>query len=164
MLNAGRFGPIERAGVVGTVFAFAASQIAHRLGACFVVLDASTGRVSVAGAADTALFGWWEAPGFSPGAPGVSGDKYTTSSTAGTRYPGVLVGNPLMTFKVPTDQALTAALFGDARDLVVTSDKQMVNLAAGTTDVVRVVGDLKFVDEGLSEAIVQINPAKLQAN
>lgn len=163
MLNAGRFGPINRTGAIGARMPFAASQVFHRLGAAFVVLGASDGRVAAAAAADTYLFGWWEVPGFSPGAPEVVGDKFTSSATAGTKYDNVLAGNPLMTYKVPTDATLTAAMFGDACDLVVTSDKQMADVGTSVTDVLRIVGELKYVEEGLSEALVQINPAKLQA-
>lgn len=163
MSAATRFGPIDRAGAVGVRMPFAASQPFHRLGAAFVTLATATGRVTAGVAADTYLFGWWEVPGFSPSAPEVSSNVFTTSSTAGTKYDNVIAGNPGMTFHVPTDEALTAAMIGDGCDIVVTSSKQMADVGTGTNDILRIVGSQRIVDEGLSEALVQINPGKLQA-
>jgi hypothetical protein len=163
-MGATRFGPIDRKGLVGTKMPFQASQPFHRLGGAFVVLDATTGHVAAAVAASTFLFGWWEVPGFSPAAPEVSSNVFTTSSTAGTPYNNVLVGNPLATYHMPSDEALTAAMFGDACDIVVTSSKQMADVTTGTTDILRIVGSQRLVDQALSEVLVQINPAKLQAN
>jgi len=162
-MGASRFGPIDRKGAIGVRMPFAASQPFHRLGAAFVTLASATGRVTAGVAADTYLFGWWEVPGFSPAAPEVASDVFTTSSTAGTKYDNVIAGNPLMTFHVPTDEALAAANMGDACDLVVTSSKQMADIGTSTTDLLRIVGSQRLVDAALSEALVQINPAKLQA-
>lgn len=141
---------------------FAASQIFHRRGAAFVTVDAS-GYVTAGAAADTALFGWWEVPGFSPGASEVSGSIFTTSSTAGTDYQGVVPAVPGEQYRVPTDAALTETMFGQACDIVVSSNQMLADVGTSTTDVLLILGKGEFIDAGLSEAIVTINPAKVQA-
>jgi len=115
-------------------------------------------------AADTVIFGWWNVPGFSPGATEVTGDLFVTSGTAGTRYPGVIPGDPGLVFRMPTDEALTATHVGQNADIVVTTNQQFADLGTTTTDVLRVVGSQRLIDEGLSEALVQIDAAALQSD
>ncbi len=146
---------------------FAASQPFHARGAAFVTVD-SSGYVTAGVAADTALFGWWECPGWSPGATEVSsttgGYVFTTSSVAGTDYAGVVPAVPGEQYRCPTDAALAETYFGAAADIVVqTGNIMQVDVGTTTTDILLVLGKGEFIDAGLSEAIVTINPAKIQA-
>ena len=146
---------------------FAASQPFHNRGAAFVLVD-SSGYVTAGIAASTALFGWFECPGWSPGSVLVTsttgGYVWTSSSVAGTDYSGVVPAVVGEQFRCPTDAALEETHFGAAADIVVqTGNIQQVDLGTTSTDLLLVLGKGELIDAGLSEAIVGINPAKIQA-
>lgn len=144
----------------------AASQKFNRTGGAFVYLDGS-GHVTLALSATATLFGYAVVPQGIGSGLGTDSAVWQSSATAGAdRIPVITDLNA--EFLVPTAGAVTAAMAGNAVDIVGVNDgtQQTCNEAAGSTDVLIIQGrgmDLAGATT-TSFAVVKRNPAKNQAD
>ena len=134
-----------------------ADQYFHRQGGHFVVASPATGYVTVATAANTALFGYAEVPKDADGK-----NAWKSSSTNGSDKVFVIT-DPTAVYAIPcqTAASITQALVGDKREIITAgatySLKQYISAVATTTDVLIV----EKVDTDNDIVYVRINPAKL---
>jgi len=141
----------------------AASQYFRHAGINFVYLD-SSGNVTLALTATATLLGMAIVPK-GKGA-GASADYWLSSATAGADKIQVIEANPETKFLVPADDTVTAAMKGNACDIIAVNDGTATYADVGTssTDV------LVIVDQGINyggaatDVVVKINPLKVQAD
>ena len=140
----------------------AASQYFRHAGINFVYLDGS-GNVTLALTATATLLGMAIVPK-GKGA-GADANYWLSSATAGADKLAVVV-DPNAKYLVPADDTVTAAMKGNACDIVAVNDgaATTVDVGTSTTDV------LIIVDQGINyggaatDVVVKINPAKVQAD
>ncbi len=147
----------------GRMYPVAASQYFYHEGGAFVYLD-SSGHVTLALTATATLFGYAIAPaGVGAGAAGSA--YWLSSATAGADEIFVITDKDAEFF-VPADDTATAAMAGNACDIVGVNDgsAQTVDVGTSSTDVL--IFQKRGLDYGgvAASAIVKINPAKTQAD
>ena len=144
----------------------AASQYFYHNGINLVYLDGS-GNVTLALTATATLYGYAIVPA---GRGAGSSDNYwLSSSTAGKDKIQVVVAqsNPDAKFILPADDTVTAAMSGNACDIIAVNDgtATQVDVGTGSTDVLIIKGIGTEVDGGsATDVIVSFNPAKIQAD
>lgn len=145
----------------------AASQYFYHNGETTVYLDGS-GHVTKALTATATLYGVAIVP-VGMGA-GTSANYWLSSATAGKDKIAVIPAglNPNAKFLFPNDTTSTAAMRGNAVDLVAVNDgtSTYVNSSAGSTDVfiVEDYGTNPSINAAATDIVVRINPAKVQAD
>lgn len=145
----------------------AASQYFYHNGVNAVYLDRS-GHVTLGLTATATLYGFAVVPK-GMGA-GTSANYWLSSATAGKDKIGVITvaDNPSAKFLLPNDTTATAAMLGNACDLVAVNDgtATYVNSSASSTDVFLVedYGSNPTINAAATDIVVRINPAKVQAN
>ena len=159
-----KYGPLET-GYKTIELPVAASQYFYHNGVNAVYLD-SNGRVTLALTATATLFGV-ALPPAGRGA-GASDDYWLSSSTAGKDKIAVIPVSENAQFLMPADATVTAAMRGNACDLIAVNDGTATTVDVGTssTDVFLIEGlgtDYK-ADAAATDVVVRINPAKVQAD
>ena len=148
----------------GRTYPVAASQYFPHASGGFVYLDGS-GHATMALTATATLFGYAEAPA-GRGA-GSSDSWWLSSATAGADKVHVITDLSAM-FCVPATTTVTAAMAGNAADIIGVNDGtvQQADTDTSTTDVLLVQGVATDFISGAAatDAIVKINPAKIQAD
>lgn len=143
----------------------AASQFFNHNGVNAVYLDGS-GHVTLALTATATLFGIAVVPtGMGAGS---SNDYWKSSSTAGKDKIPVIPISGQYEFIFPADDTVTAAMAGNACDLIAVNDGTATTVDVGTsaTDVFLIQG--RGIDRvsyaAATDVIVKLNPAKVQAD
>ena len=145
----------------------AASQYFYHGGINLVYLD-SSGHVTLALTATATLYGFANVPAGS--GAGTSTAYWLSSATAGADkisvYPFAL--NPNLLLLLPADATVTAAMRGNACDIIAVNDGTATTIDVGTstTDVMLIHGlgtDYK-ANAVATDVVVSVNPAKLQAD
>lgn len=142
----------------------AASQYFRHEGGSFVHLD-SSGHVTLSLTATATLFGF-AIPPTGRGA-GASDAYWLSSATAGTDKIPVVMALEGENFLVPADDTATAAMAGNACDLIGVNDgtAQTADVGTSTTDVLLIQKAGTYHASGsTTDVIVKINPAKVQAD
>lgn len=144
----------------------AASQQFNLSGGAFVVLDAN-GNIRLALTADATIFGYAVVPTRSA-TGSVTGSVWTSSATAGQSRIPVIRITADQEFLVPANATVTAAMRGNACDLIGANDgtAQQANVGISVTDVLLIqeVGNDKTLGELVTDVLVRVNPAKIQAD
>jgi hypothetical protein len=131
-----------------------ASEVFSRVGGAFVQMEAATGTVDVAAAADTVIFGWAEV-GFG-NENSVSGNDYTVAS-GDTAY--VITAKDAV-FRIPADATPAKTDIGKACDIVLSGNIQQADIGTSSTDVL-VIADVDEYD--IANNTVQVRINKFQA-
>ena len=145
------------------MYPVAASQYFARSGGAFVYLDAN-GRVTLALTATATIFGYAVA-GAGAGA-GTDANVWLSSATAGAdKVPVIRITNELE-FLVPSDGTPTIAMAGNACDLIAVNDGtiQTADIGTSTTDVLLIQDIGTKAGGSVTDVIVKVNPAKIQAD
>jgi len=141
----------------------AASQYFYHEGTNFVYLDGS-GNATLALNATTTLIGYALVPA-GRGA-GTSDTYWKSSATAGADKIAVVI-DPKAEYVLPATGTPTAAMRGNACDIIAVNDGNAttVDVATSSTDVLIIVdlGD-KAPNGSATDVIVRINPTKFQAD
>ena len=143
----------------------AASQYFYHNGVNAVYLDGS-GHVTLALTATATLFGVAIVP--KGRGAGTSDNYWLSSSTAGKDKIPVIPVSENAQFLMPADDTVTAAMRGNACDLIAVNNGTATTVDVGTssTDVFLIEGlgtDYK-ADAAATDVVVRINPAKVQAD
>ena len=143
----------------------AASQYFYHNGVNAVYLDGS-GHVTLALTATATLIGVAVVP---TGRGAGSSDNYWLSSaTAGKDKIAVIPIGEGYDFLFPADDTVTAAMRGNACDLIAVNDGTATQVDVGTssTDVfiIQDLGTNKSVKAAATDVVVKLNPAKVQAD
>lgn len=142
----------------------AASQYFRHDGVNAVYLDAS-GNVTLALTATATLLGIAIVP--KGRGAGSDDDYWLSSSSAGVdKIPVILASNSNARYLLPADATVTAAMRGNACDLIAVNDGTATYVDVGTsvTDVF-IIQDLGSKYGGdATDVVVKINPAKIQAD
>ena len=159
-----KYGPLET-GYKTIELPVAASQYFYHNGVNAVYLDGS-GHVTLALTATATLFGI-ALPPAGRGA-GTSDNYWLSSSTAGKDKIAVIPVSENAQFLCPADDTVTAAMRGNACDLIAVNNGTATTVDVGTssTDVFLIEGlgtDYK-ADAAATDVVVRINPAKVQAD
>ena len=150
----------------GREYPVAASQFFPHEGGAFVYLDGS-GHILFGLTATATLFGYAIVPaGVGVGAAGST--YWKSSATAGADKMFVITDIDAE-FVVPGNATVTAAMAGNAADLVGVNDgaaAQKVATATSTYDVLLIQGRAMDIGAGYAttDALVKRNPAKVQAD
>lgn len=147
----------------GRTYPVAASQYFRHNGGGFVYLDGS-GHVTLALTATATLLGYVEAPaGVGAGAAGSA--YWKSSATAGADKVFVIT-DPNAEFMVPADDTVTAAMAGNACDLIGVNDgtAQTADVGTSSTDVLIIIKRGLDLGGSSTDAVVRINIAKQQAD
>lgn len=145
----------------------AASQYFYHNGVNAVYLDGS-GHVTLGLTATATLYGFAVVPK-GMGA-GTSANYWLSSSTAAKDKIGVITvaDNPSAKFLCPADDTATAAMLGNACDLIAVNDGTATTVDVGTssTDVFLIedYGSNPIINASATDVVVRINPAKVQAD
>jgi hypothetical protein len=149
----------------GREYPVAASQYFPHASGAFVYLDGS-GHVTMAITATATLFGYAITPA-GRGA-GASDSYWLSSATAGADKLFVITDLANALFAVPATTTVTAAMAGNAGDIVGVNDGtvQQADTDTSTTDVLLVQGVATDFGAGYAatDAVVKINPLKVQAD
>ena len=159
-----KYGPLK-AGVKTVELPVAASQYFRHEGVNAVYLD-SNGRVTLALTATATIYGWAIVP---KGRGAGSDDNYWLSSaTAGKDKIPVLPAEELVEVLAPSDDTVTAAMRGNACDLIAVNDgtATTVNVGTSSTDVfiIKDLGTNRRPNAAATDVVVIINPGKIQAD
>lgn len=143
----------------------AASQYFYHNGVNAVYLD-SNGLVTLALTATSTIYGIAVVP---KGRGAGSSDNYWLSSaTAGKDKIPVIPATAGLSFLLPADDTVTAAMRGNACDLIAVNDGTATTVDVGTssTDVfiIQDLGTNVKADASATDVVVKINPAKVQAD
>lgn len=141
----------------------AASQYFYHEGINLVYLDGS-GNVTLALTATATLLGYAIVPK-GRGSQSTSDAYWLSSSIAGADRILVVV-DPNARFLLPADDTVTAAMIGNACDIIAVNDGTATQVDVGTssTDVL-VITDLGTKYNGsTTDVVVKINPLKYQAD
>ena len=156
---------VLNAGHKSQMLPVAASQFFYHNGVNAVYLDGS-GHVTLAVTATATLYGIAVVPG-GMGA-GTSNDYWKSSATAGKDKIPVIPVSENAVFLLPSDDTVTQAMAGNACDLIAVNDGTATTVDVGTssTDVFLIKGrGVDYVsDAAATDVVVQINPAKQQAD
>lgn len=148
----------------GRTYPVAASQFFPHASGGFVYLD-SSGHITMALTATTTLFGYCEAPA---GRGAGTSDSHWKSSATAAADKLFVITDESAEFVVPADDTVTAAMAGNACDLLGVNDGtvQQADVGTSTTDVLRVQGVATDFGSGFAatDAVVKINPAKRQSD
>lgn len=141
----------------------AASQYFYHNGVNLVHLDGS-GHVTLSLTATTTVYGIAVVPG-GRGA-GASDNYWLSSSTAGKDKIPVIPVQENALFLLPADDTVTAAMAGNACDLIAVNDGTATTVDVGTssTDIFLIKGRGLDYGGSATDVVVQINPAKVQAD
>lgn len=142
----------------------AASQYFRHDGVNAVYLDGS-GNVTLALTATATLLGI-ALPPKGRGA-GTDDSYWLSSATAGAdKIPVVLASDTNAKFLVPADDTVTAAMRGNACDLIAVNDGTATTADVGTSSTdVFIIQDLGSKYGGdATDVVIKINPAKIQAD
>ena len=142
----------------------AASQKFYRKGGHFVYLDAS-GHITLALTATATLFGYVPNVPAGQGAEAAGSAYWQSSATAGADK--LLVIRDLTAeYFVPASTTATAAMCGDACDIIGVNDGtvQTADVDTSTTDVLLIRRTGTSVGGAATDVVVSINPAKVQAD
>lgn len=160
-----KYGCIDSGGVETVMLPVAASQFFYHNGVNAVYLDAS-GHVTLALTATATLYGI-AIPPTGRGA-GTSDDYWKSSATAGADKIAVIPVRANARFCFPADDTVTAAMRGNACDLISVNDGTATTVDVGTssTDVFLIEDQATNLVAGsaATDVIVRINPAKVQAD
>ena len=156
---------VLNAGHKSQMLPVAASQFFYHNGVNAVYLDAS-GHVTLALTATATIYGIAVVPG-GMGA-GASNNYWKSSATAGKDKIPVIPVSENASFLLPSDDTVTVAMVGNACDLISVNDGTATTVDVGTsaTDVFLIKGrGVDYVsDAAATDVVVQINPAKQQAD
>lgn len=162
-----KYGALFEKNLTSLELPVAASQFFYHAGINLVYLD-SNGRVTLALTATATLYGLAIPP--AGRGTGASDLYWKSSATAGadkiTVYPFAL--NLGMVMLLPADDTVTAAMKGNACDIIAVNDGTATTVDVGTssTDVLLIHGlatDYN-VNAAITDVLVSVNPAKLQAD
>jgi hypothetical protein len=159
-----KYGPLHT-GYKTIELPVADSQHFYHNGVNAVFLDAN-GHVELAVTATGTLFGIALPPAGRGESP--SDDYWESSATAGVDKIAVIPVSENARFLLPADATVTAAMRGNACDLIAVNDGTATTVDVGTssTDVFLIEGlgtDYK-ADAAATDVVVRINPAKVQAD
>lgn len=132
-------------------YGISASQAFSRIGGGFVKLDTSTGYVTVIGAADPEIFGW-AVPAFGNN-DRISGNIFTSSSTAGNDKAQVYIAHSNAIFRIPADATPVITDQGKACDIVVASNVQQADIGTSATDVLSII---KVSQDDIDDTAVRV--------
>jgi len=137
---------------------FKVGQVFQENGAHFVTMD-NADLILAADASSAGLFGY-ALLGFSPGAPrvaesGTYGQRLLTT-VAGDKFQVYLDGTGDTTYRVPADDDYAAGMAGLDCDLVLSTNRQLVDVGTSSTNVLRIVGGV------VDSAIVDVKVYKSQ--
>jgi len=143
----------------------AASQFFYHNGVNAVYLD-SSGHLLLALTATATILGIAIVP--KGRGAGISDLYWKSSATAGKdKIPVIAVGEGY-TFLFPAETTITAAMKGNACNLIAVNDgtATTINTALSTTDIfiIQDLGTNVKADAVATDAVVKINPAKVQAD
>jgi hypothetical protein len=146
-----------------TEYPVAASQKFLRSGGAFVYLN-SSGHVTLALTATATLFGYAVVPlGYV--SAGTDTNVWESSATAGADKIPVItgLGNE---FLIGADDTVTVAMAGNACDLVGVNDgtAQVADVGTSSTDVLIITRRGLDVGGTATQAVVKLNPAKVQSD
>lgn len=148
-----------------TIYPVAASQYFYHNGVNAVYLD-SSGNVTLALTATATLLGIAIVP--KGRGAGASDDYWLSSATAGADKIPVIAAGDGYKFICPADDTVTAAMRGNACDLIAVNDGTATTVDVGTSSTdVFIIQDLATnVKNGAAatDVVVKINPAKVQAD
>lgn len=136
-----------------------ASQAFSRIGGGFVKLDNATGFVTACVAADTEIYGW-AVPAFGNN-DRVSGNVFTSSSTAGLDRAVVHLAHDSAVFRIPADATPAATDIGKASDIVVATNVQQADIGTQVTSVLRIV---EVTQQDIDDTAVQVSVNIRQAS
>lgn len=149
----------------GRTYPVAASQYFHHNGGGFVHLDGS-GHVTLSLTATGTIFGWADAP-VGVGA-GAAGSAYWLSSATAGADKLFVVTDKNAEFIVPADATVTAAMAGNACDLLGVNDgtAQQADVGTSTTDILIIQGRAMDYASGMAttDALVKVNELKRQTD
>jgi len=158
-----KYGLLKPLGTPTVEVGVAASQFFYHNGVNLVYLDGS-GHATLALTATATVYGVAIVPN-GMGA-GTSFDYWKSSATAGADKIHVIPVSAGATFVFPADTTVTEAMKGNACDLVAVNDGSAtyVNTSASSTDIFLIEGIGTEVGLAVTDVIVKINPAKVQAD
>ena len=146
----------------GRTYPVAASQYFPHASGGFVYLDGS-GHVTMALTATTTLFGYVEGPA---GRGAGSSDSYWLSSATAGADKVFVITDANAEYLVPATTTVTAAMAGNAGDLIGVNDGtvQQADVDTADTNVIIIQKQATEVVAGCAatDVIVKINPAKVQ--
>jgi hypothetical protein len=158
MSNILKFGPYRNVHSDIQERTFKNAQVFQENGAHFVTMD-NADLILAADASSAGLFGY-ALLGFSPGAPrvaasGTYGSRLLTTVT-GDKFSVYLDGTGDTTYRVPSDANYAAGMAGLDCDLVLSTNRQLVDVGTSSTNVLRIVGGI------VGEAVVDVKVYKNQ--
>lgn len=141
----------------------AASQYFYHNGVNLVYLDGS-GHATLALTATATVYGVAIVP--SGMGAGTSANYWKSSATAGADKLHVIPVSAGAKFVFPADDTVTEAMKGNACDLISVNDGTATQVDVGTssTDIFLIEGVGTEIGLAATDAIVKINPAKVQAD
>lgn len=147
---------------IGQEYPVAASQYFRHDGVNAVYLD-SSGHVTLALTATATLKGIVVAP---KGRGAGASDSYWLSSATAGKDKLFVITDPTAKFLAPADDTVTAAMAGNACDLIAVNDGTATQVDVGTssTDVFIIDGVGTLAGGAATDVLFHINPAKLQAD
>jgi len=147
------------------MYPVAASQYFRHDGVNVVYLDAN-GRVALALTTTATLLGFAVVP--KGRGAGTNDNYWLSSATAGEDEIPVIKADEGYDFLCPADATVTAAMRGDACDLIAVNDgtATQVNVGTSVKDVfiIQDLGTNIKSNASATDVVVKINPAKIQAN
>lgn len=148
--------------VVGREYPVAASQYFYHDGVNAVYLD-SSGHVTLALTATATLKGIAVVP---KGRGAGSSDSYWLSNATAGVDKIFVITDPNAEYLLPADATVTAAMAGNACDLISVNDGTATQVDVGTslTDVFLIQAQGINYGGAATDVVVKINPAKVQAD
>lgn len=131
-------------------------------GANLVYRDAN-GHITVAGAATATIVGIVTNIPEGVGA-GIDERFWKSRNVAGVDYLPVIEVRQDYLFLLPADDTVTQSMVGNAADLVLVSTIPQVDVGTSVTEIFIIKGLGTELDGTATDVIVQLNPAKIQAD
>lgn len=141
----------------------AASQYFYHNGVNAVYLDGS-GLVTLALTATGSLYGWAVVP--KGRGAGTSDNYWLSSATAGADKIQVVKADEGYEFLFPADDTVTAAMRGNACDLIAVNDGTATTVDVGTSSndvfIIQDLGTNRVAKASATDVVVKFNPSEIQ--